>query len=441
MVPAEKVYELRLSLAGDGIPNRGNIGFEIFDNTDFRTTKFVQELNYRRALQGELARTINQFKEVKNSRVFIVIPKQSLFIESEKPASASIQLDLISNLPSKKLAAIVHLAASAVAGLEPEQVTVVDTKGRVIFKGGAGNDASTLLSTAHLDYEREIEEEIRTNVQSMLEGIVGIGKAIVRVNADIDFNNITLNEEEYDPSATVVRSMRNIEESAQAAEGKSSTSQSIIDQRRGVVQNPAGAQNAKMKKDVLTNYEINKITRTTYKPAGELKQLSVAAVIDGSYKFEKSEDGETQKTYIPRSEEELKKFEDIVKKAMGYNEDREDQVSVSSIPFSETISADNEIEDEGVSILKLAGEYRKTFLNILLVILVFFLVIRPLLKGLKNMTSETGFEKMKLPSDSKEYARIPEPANVSQRQQIFEIAKTSPEKTEQLIKGWISEQE
>ncbi|MBW1728343.1 MAG: flagellar M-ring protein FliF, partial [Deltaproteobacteria bacterium] len=131
MVPEEKVYDLRLSLAGDGLPNGGNVGFEIFDHTDFKTTRFVQELNYRRALQGELARTINRFKEVNDSRVFIAIPEESLFIEDRDPASASIQLDLHSNLPPAKLTAIVHLVASAIEGLEPEHVTVVDTKGRL----------------------------------------------------------------------------------------------------------------------------------------------------------------------------------------------------------------------------------------------------------------------------------------------------------------------
>ena len=222
LVPAERVNELRLAMAGEGLPTGGNLGFEIFDNTDFRTTKFVQELNYRRALQGELARTINQFKEVKNSRVFIVLPKESLFVENATPASASIQLDLKSSLPPSRLAAIIHLVASAVENLEPGQVTVVDTKGRVIFKGGNRDDATVLVNNAQLDYRRRIENEIGKNVQSMLEGIVGSGKAIVRVNADINFNRMTLNEEEYDPLETAVRSMRNIEEST----GRNASSES-----------------------------------------------------------------------------------------------------------------------------------------------------------------------------------------------------------------------
>ncbi|MGD8770469.1 MAG: flagellar basal-body MS-ring/collar protein FliF, partial [Desulfobacterales bacterium] len=346
MVPEEKVYELRLSLAGDGLPNGGNVGFEIFDHTDFKTTKFVQELNYRRALQGELSRTINRFREVNGSRVFIAIPEESIFIEDREPASASIQLDLRSNLPPGKLTAIVHLVASAIEGLEPEHVTVVDTKGRLIFKGGISDESSSELSNAQLDYKTNVENEIKTNVQSMLEKIVGSGMAIVRVNAEIEFDKVTLSEEEYDPLATAVRSSRNIEEIMQAGEKGKKTALTLIDKRRGVVPSPDQTQNKKTKKDVATNYEINKIIRTTLKPAGKISRLSVAAVIDGNYELEKLEDGSTQKKYIPRSEEEIKTFEEIVKKAMGYNEDREDQVSVSSIPFAGSAPIEHSTEEK-----------------------------------------------------------------------------------------------
>ena len=250
LVPEEKVYELRLSMAGDGIPNGGNVGFEIFDHTDFKTTKFVQELNYRRALQGELARTINQFKEVKSSRVFIVIPEESLFVEDKTPASASIQLDLRSNLPSDKLSAIVHLIANAVEGLEAEHVTVVDTKGRLIFKGGTGESSSSGLSGSQLDYKTKIENQTKENVQTLLEHIVGINKAIVRVTAEIDFDKVTLNEEEYDPTTTAVRSSRNIEENANVGQKREETGQTLINQRRGVLPSPEETQNKKTKKDI-----------------------------------------------------------------------------------------------------------------------------------------------------------------------------------------------
>jgi flagellar M-ring protein FliF len=444
LVPEEKVYELRLSMAGDGIPNGGNVGFEIFDHTDFKTTKFVQELNYRRALQGELARTINQFKEVKSSRVFIVIPEESLFIEDKKSASASIQLGLRVNLPPSRLTAIVHLVANAVEGLEPERVTVVDTKGRLIFKGGTGDSASSELSGSQLDYKNKIENRTKENVQTMLEQIVGIDKAIVRVNAEIDFDRITLNEEEYDPTATAVRSSRNIEENSQIGQEGGETEQTLINQRRGVLPSPGETQNKKTKKDVATNYEINKITRTILKPAGTIKRFSVAAVIDGIYEFEKLNDGTTKRKYIPRTEQELKKFEEIVKKAMGYNEDREDQVTVSSISFSETSTMDNEVAIEPSKldlILEIVKDYRKTIVNLLLVAMVFIFIVKPLLKSMKTITKEAVFTNEELTAVSDEYAQLPESRRMGKKDQVDEITQNNPEKAQQLIKGWIGEQE
>ncbi len=443
MVPAEKVYELRLTLARNGLPNGGNVGFEIFDQPDFRTTKFVQELNYRRALQGELARTINQFKEVKDTRVFIVIPKESLFVEDRKPASASIQLNLRSSLPPSNIAAIVHLVASAVEGLVPEQITVVDTKGRLIFKGGNRRDTSFLLNNTQLEYKRKVENEIKENVQTMLEGIVGAGKAIVRVSAEIDFNKITINEEEYDPSATAIRSSRNIEESSQSGESNVETAQTLINQQRGVVKPSAGTQKQRTKKDIATNYEINKIIRTILKPAGTIKRLSVAAIIDEIYKLEKLEDGTMKKIYTPRTENELRKYQEIVEKAMGYNDDREDQVSVSSIPFLEAIPQETKaiIEDKEFDLLKLVQNYRKIIVNLILVVMVFFLVIKPLLKSIKNITGKIAVERKELPPGSDEYAQISEIKEVNQRKIVQEMSKSNPEKSQQLIRGWIGEQE
>jgi flagellar M-ring protein FliF len=444
LVPEEKVYELRLSMAGDGIPSGGNVGFEIFDHTDFKTTKFVQELNYRRALQGELSRTINQFKEVKSSRVFIVIPEESLFIEDKKDASASIQLDLRVNLPPEKLSAIVHLVANAVEGLEPEHVTVVDTKGRLIFKGGTGGSSSSGLSGSQLDYKKKIENQIKENVQTMLERIVGINKAIVRVNAEVDFDKITLNEEEYDPTTTAVRSSRNIEENARVAQKESEKEQSVINQRRGVIPSPVETQNKRIKKDIATNYEINKTTRTIMKPAGTIKRLSVAAVIDGIYETETLSDGKTKRKYIPRTDKELKKFEEIVKKAMGYNEDREDQVTVSSISFSET-SPMNDIHDTAPSkldlILQIVKDYKGTIVNLLLVAMVFLFIVKPLLKSMKTITKEAVLMNEELTAVSDGYAQLPESRRLDRKSQVIEITQKNPEKAQQLIKGWIGEQD
>jgi flagellar M-ring protein FliF len=440
MVPAKDVYDLRLSLVSQGFPKEGNVGFEIFDKTDFKTTRFVQELNYQRALQGELARTISRFTEVDSAKVFIVIPKKSLFIEDAKPPTASIQLDLRSNLAPGKLAGIIHLVASAVEGLDPEQVTVVDTKGRIIFKGGSNSQgASGLLNNMQLEYKGRVEDDIRSNVQSMLEGIVGAGKAIVRVTAEIDFNKITLNEEEYDPSTTAVRSKRDIEESSQAENSNKNNPQSIINERVGVIPSENSRLNGKKKKDTVTNYEINKVTREVFKPAGTIQRLSVAAVIDGEYEVETLEDGTEKQKYIPRSPEEISQFEAIVKSAMGYSDDREDQISVNSIPFSDNLPTDLQVDEEKMDIVQMLMDSKNIIINLFLMLLVFFVLIRPLLKSLKNMAAEPMFERQQLATVNEEVPQIGPAENMGRRERVIEMAKSNPERTEQLIKGWIGD--
>jgi flagellar M-ring protein FliF len=440
LVPAKDVHELRLSMVSQGLPKEGNVGFEIFDKSDFKTTRFVQELNYKRALQGELARTITRFNEVVSAKVFIVIPKETLFVEDAVPSTASIQLELKSKLAPQKLAGIIHLVASAVEGLDPEQVTVVDTKGRIIFRGGNGSQGTSgLLNNMQLEYKQRVEGDIRTNVQSMLEGIVGAGKAIVRVTAEIDFNKSTLNEEEYDPTATAVRSRRDTEESTQVQAVNSGGQQTIINKRTGVIPADNGGQNGRRKRDTVTNYEINRVTRAIIKPAGTILRLSVAAVIDGTYETEIQEDGAQRRKYIPRSTEEIAQFEAIVKSAMGYSEDREDQISVDSIPFSDNLPVEFEPVEEKFNILEILNDSKKLIVNLFLMILVFFLLIRPLLKSLKKMASEPVFERKQLAAVGEDVKEIGASVSMGRRERVIEMAKTNPERTEQLIKGWIGD--
>lgn len=445
LVEKERIYDLRLALASKNLPNGGaSVGFEIFDQTGFGTTKFVQELNYRRALQGELARTINQFKEVKHSRVFIVLPKESLFIEESKPASASIQLDLKTSLPPKKVSAIVHLVANAVEGLESGSVTVVDTKGRVIFKGNGADYASSFLNNSQLEYKSSLEDEIRKKVQGMLEGIVGSGRAIVRVIAEIDFSKTTLSEEEYDPEASVVRSQRNIVESSQKS--TDTGTQSLTSERKGIIPSQ-GKSNSNRREDITTNYEINKITKSTLLPAGSIERLSVAAVIDQTYNLEKLEDGTIKKNYIPRSDEELKKFTEIVKKAMGYNEDREDQISVSSMPFfsEQADVAPPALDKKGFDIMEIIGSYKKLLVNLLLVILIFLFVVRPLLKSLRTAAPEkpalVGPELPGISIENEAFEKIPSPKKIVEREKAIELSKNNPDRAERILKEWIDEPE
>lgn len=410
LVPADQVYETRLVLAGDRLPRGGNVGFEIFDQTSFSTTEFVQRLNYQRALQGELCRTIGEFREVDHARVLIVIPKDSLFVEDTKPGSASVLLKLKSSLSPDKVAGIVHIVASAVEGLTPEQVTVVDTTGKVLFKGPNQGDETALLSSSKLEYQRQVEGKIVGRVQSMLEGIVGEGKAIVRVSAEIDFDQIDFSEEKYDPDNTVIRSKQRRVESSE-------------------------------KEDEVINYEINRVTRRVIKPSGTVKRLSVAAVVDGTYEVVTAEDGSKTKKYIPRISKELEEFERIVKRAMGFDTDRGDQVQVSCFPLS--ISAGIEAQDgTGTDWLANGRQYIRPAINLVLVLVILLFVVRPLLRSVKGIVTSVDTRKT-LPESGEELesAALPEPGIQGVREKTITMAKSNSDKTQQVIKGWLHETE
>lgn len=442
-VPAEKIYELRLFLSGQGLPNGGTSGFEIFDNPDFRTTKFVQQLNYRRALQGELARTINNFKEVKAASVFLAIPKKSLFVEQEKPVSASIQLDLKTSLSSSKVQSIVYLVSNAVEGLDADHVSVVDTKGRVIFKGNTENNASAFSSKGQFEYRKNIEKQIKEDVQSMLEAVIGIGRAIVRVRAEIDFNEIVLNEEEYDPFVTAVRSEKVRQETAGLTEQATETGQTAANQRAGVVPPSTQGQKTKSKNSFTKNYEINRIIKKSVKPAGTINRLTVAAVIDGTYTIEKLADGTEEKKYIPRSEQELEKFESLVKNAMGYNADRADQVAVRSAPFSSSMTVAEmvaPVSREKFDPLFFLKKYSRTIANFFMITLAFLLVVRPLLKSIKGISAKAVTQTESQPLDSADYQAIAaDPAVQNYKGKALETTVSDPFKSKEILKTWISE--
>ncbi|MBN1843505.1 MAG: flagellar M-ring protein FliF [Deltaproteobacteria bacterium] len=451
LVPADKVYELRLTLANDGLPVGGHVGFEIFDQTNFSTTEFVQRLNYQRALQGELVRTINDFREVEHCRVLLVMPEDSLFVEDSKPPSASVLLKLGSPLAPDKVAGIVHLVASAVEGLVPEQVTIVDSSGKVLFKGPNQADQSALLTSNRLDYQRQIEARIGGRIQSILEGIVGKGKAIVRVSADIDLDQIDFSEEKYDPDSSVIRSRQRKSELSEKDRAKGSAARLETTNQGTIPVQGTDARTRSQKDDEVVNYEINRVTRHVTKPSGGVERLSAAAAVDGNYEVATAEDGSETKKYVPRSKEELQELEKIVKRAMGFDEDRGDQVYVSSFPLSLSSDISGIFERPGIDWLGLARQYSKTALNLVLVILVFLFVVRPLLRSVKEigtigesakrlpaLEGESGTTA--LPEGQSESAALPEPKDKSIRERIMRLARDNAERTEQLLRGWLHEE-
>jgi len=390
MVPEAIVYDVRLTMAKEGIPKGGGVGYEIFDKTEFGTTEFVQKINKKRALQGELARTIKAFNEVNNARVMIVLPKESVFVEETKLPSASILLELSSDLEKEKIASIAHLVASAVQDLTPKLVTIVDTAGRILFEGKSEEEQARInaenLADAQYQYKVRFEENLTRRLQSMLERIVGKDKAIVRVTTEMDFSKNNVNEEIYDPferGGEFIRSRKNkAEKVVQVTEdiGTPSSVNPITEE------NPAGEETNERinKRDDTVNYEISRRVRETQKPMATLMRLSVAAVIDGKYEFQTSDDGGTKRIYVPRSAEEMKQFQDIVIKAMGYNEERSDQVSMECFPFA-SIGDLEGAEPKLTGWKMVQKEYGRLIANLLLVLVLFLFIIRPIIKTVRDI--------------------------------------------------------
>jgi flagellar M-ring protein FliF len=442
MVPEAIVYDVRLSMAKEGIPKGGGVGYEIFDKTEFGTTEFVQKINKKRALQGELARTIKAFDEVKNAKVMIVLPKESVFVEETKPPSASILLELFSDLEKDKVASIAHLVASAVQDLTPKLVTIVDTSGRILFEGKSEEeqariDAENLADTQY-QYKVRFEENLTHRIQTMLERIVGKDKAIVRVTSEMDFSKNNVNEEIYDPferGGEFIRSRKNkAEKVVQITEdiGIPSSVNPITDEDQ------TGDQTNERinKKDDTVNYEISRRVRETQKPMATLTRLSVAAVIDGNYEFQTNEAGETKRVYVPRSDEEMKQFQNIVIKAMGYNEDRSDQVSMECFPFAAI--GDLEGAEPRVTGWKMVQkEYGRLIANLLLVLVLFLFIIRPIIKTVRDIKVTVEQEALPSPEELallEEEEKEPEfiDMDADQQREFFELM--TEEQKEKFIK-------
>ncbi|MDZ4384412.1 MAG: flagellar basal-body MS-ring/collar protein FliF, partial [Nitrospirota bacterium] len=447
-------------LAGQGLPTGGGLGFEIFDRTQLGMTDFVQKLNYRRAMQGELARTISELTEVEHARVHLVVPEKALFSDKKEQAGASVVLKLRGgrSLSQNQVQGIVHLVASSVEGLNPQNVTIVDTSGNVLSRPSE-DPYGTHLTNYQTEYQRNLEKSFEERVQSMLERAVGSGKVVVRVSGVLDFKQVERTEEKYDPDATAVRSEQRMEEKSS---GSSTTASGVP----GVLSNLPGAKNENPqaaggkggnssqsnKTQETINYEINKTVNHILEPVGTLKQLSAAVLIDGSYEAVKGADGKETMKYIPRTDEELRKYEEIVKKSIGYNAERGDQVEVVSIPFESNISANNEEETVAAKSSQLAAllPFIKYAVAVVAILLVFLFIVKPLMKtilspqaGLRDLA---GFTALGAPLSrlgeleaASAYPQLQVSADGKAKEEAIKIARDNPQQTAKLLKAWINE--
>jgi flagellar M-ring protein FliF len=308
-VPADRVGELRIRIAGKGLTGETTVGYEIFDRTNLGMTEFLQHVNYRRALEGELTRTIVSLQEVRSARVHLAIPESNVFQREKARPTASVIVELApgAKLNQDEIRGIYALMAASVEGLEPDAVTVVDSTGRELGEGGRSGEFAA--SSEQLSVQQEVEEYLRTKATELLERIVGAGEVSVQVNAELSFERVERSTESYDPASAAIRSEQRITGAGPQGDSQETT---------------------------LTNYELDKTVESILGAVGTIKRLSVAVLVNGS--FQQNPDGTS--TYAERSAAELTTLKRIVEDAVGFDAERGDSLEIANLRFAPPQSED-----------------------------------------------------------------------------------------------------
>jgi len=414
-VARDQLYEARMEMARQGLPESGGQGYEIFDKMQLGMTDFVQNLNYRRALEGELSHTIESLSEVDKARVHVTIPKATLFTEKKEEATASVVVKLRpgKELTTAQVRGMTHLVASSVEGLKPRQVNVFDVHGTMLTAGFADNQVAE--QTDHnLSMQHTVEKTLEQKVDDIFQGLLGPGKVRVKIAADLDFSQVQKTVESYDPNTKVIRSQQRDE---------------------GTVKGSPQAQ-LEQKEGSITNFEFDRTVAQIVGAPGSINRISVAVAVDGTYQV----DPKTQeRTYVPRTPEELEKFSALVKNAVGYRPGSKDEVYVTNVQFDTRYLQEVEQEmkllekNEWVEILKKYG--------VLILTLLFGLWF---FRGLvQNLASAMNPPMPKYAGINLEPEEEKIPEAVQKQKDILEkvefMTRTEPINIANLIKTWLHE--
>ena len=394
-VAADQALKLRMEMAGDGLPAGGSVGYEIFDRSDsFGQTSFIQNVNLVRALEGELARTIRSISTISNARVHLNIPKRELFAEKQSEPTASVVLRSRGQISPAQVSAVQNLVASAVPGLSPGTITVIDEKGTML--GGGASQANGASAAQHDERTMSFENRVRSQIEDIVNGIVGPGRARVQVSAEVDYNRVTKESQTFDPDGQVVRSTQTSQNASTTQDGKSSQGVTVTNSLPAGDGGASGGSNSSNDKrtEETINYEISKTTSTEVQEGGNVKRLSVAVAVDGNY----TTDDKGARTYQPRAAEEMQQIEMLVKSAIGFDDKRGDQLKVVNLRFSQP-----EIESLPPAEEPLLGLEKGDYLHLaqfggigLIAILLIFFVMRPMIKTITAAT--TGGQMISQPS-------------------------------------------
>jgi len=406
LVPAEQVHNVRLRLAQQGLPKGGNVGFEVMENQKLGVSQFLEQVNYQRALEGELARSIQSIGAVESARVHLALPKPSVFVRDQQKPTASVILQLHANrmIDPAQVSAIVHLVASSVPELSPANVTVVDQAGNLVSdinkNGNAANNAKN-LDASQLKYVQEMQKQVIKQVESIITPIVGEGNVRAEAVADVDFSAIEQAAETYKPNsppaASAIRSQQSSETSGNANANPGGIPGALSNQPPGVATaplttTPPGAAGAPGQpgtgaaataagpshKESTTNYEVDKTVRYEQKAMAGLKRMTVGVVVN----YRRTIDKNGKVVVKPLSADEMAKINSLVKEAMGFNQDRGDSVSVANAPFD---GVDREPEAplewwRDPANLPLAKELAKFLITALILLYILLRIVRPMMR-------------------------------------------------------------
>ncbi len=417
-VPKEQLYDARMQMARLGLPQTGGQGYEIFDKLQLGMTDFVQNLNYRRALEGELQRTIESLHEVEKARVHVTIPKPSLFTEKKEEATASVILKLRGGeeIDARQVRGITHLVASSVEGLRARQVTVLDIHGNMLTKGFAENGLAE--QTDHnMTLQNAVERDLERKVEDIFQGLLGPNKTRVKVSAELDFDQVNKTVESYDPNTKVIRSQQRDENAS-----------------KGDAQPGASEQ----KEGTTTNYEFDKTVAQIIGSPGARKRITVSVAVDGSYKPPAGKD--VQREYMPRSQEEIDKFTALVKNAVGFKPGSKDEVFVTNVRFDNQYLLEEQEEMKKLEQREWIEMGKKY--GILLFIALFALWF---FRGLvQNLASAMNPPMPKYAGLNLEPEDEKIPQNVQKQKDILErvefMTRTEPINIANLIKTWLHEE-
>lgn len=461
LVPADKVHEARLKLASQGLPKGGGVGFELMENQKLGVSQFLEQVNYQRALEGELARSMQAISAVQSARVHIAFVKQSVFVREEQKPTASVMLNLYPgrSLDAAQVSAITHLVSSSVPEMSAKNVTVLDQNGNLLSeKQDKPNGLN--LDPAQLQYIQGYESGVARRIEAILYPIVGKENVHAEVTADIDFSSVEQAAETYkpnqNPADAAIRSQQ-ISEASNASNAAGGVPGALTNQppapataplnQQGGAAAAGGNAASNSRKDATTNYEVDKTIQYTQKPMGGVKRLSAAVVVN----YRKAVDKKGVASFVPLSAAEKTQIESLVKEAMGFTQTRGDTLNVTNTKFTAPeVEKLPEVpvwrQPENINLASDAGKY---LLMAVITLYAFFAFIRPLLKkassSVKTLTgdknSEAGGGSVNPETGMLALPHQPSPLSADEKLQAARLtARQDPRAVANVVKNWVDGQ-